>query len=57
MRCDTFGGATTSQILSAVVGTVDNGAVNNQAANTGPGTTTPAAAGTDTNPEGAELAS
>jgi len=57
VTCTGFGAATTSQILSAVVGTVDDGAVTNQAAGTGPGTGTPAgAAGPESNPEGAEVA-
>lgn len=51
------GAATTNQVLSAVLGTVDDGAVNNQAANSGPGTGTPGGAtGGETNPEGAEVA-
>lgn len=55
VSCDIYStGATTTQILSAVVGVVDDGAVANQAANTGPGTTTAATAGSERNPEGAE---
>jgi len=55
--CDAFTGATTTQVLNAVVGFADDGAVANQAANTGPGTQQAAATGTDRNPEGAELIS
>lgn len=57
VTCDTFDTATTSQIMSAVVGTVDDTAINNQAPTTGPGTTNPAAAGTEANPEGAAIVS
>lgn len=53
VRCDSFGTATTTQILSAAVGTVGNGAVLNQAGGT-PALPTP---GTETNPEGAEAVS
>jgi hypothetical protein len=52
----TFAGATTEAILRSVLGTVDDGAVLNQLADTGPGTTAAAASGGQTNPEGAQLA-
>ena len=51
VRCDTFGSATTTQILSAVVGTVDNDAVNNQAG----GTPLAPVVGAEENVEGAEI--
>lgn len=52
----TFAGATTEAILRSVLGTVDDGAVADQATGTGPGETVAAAPGDDRNPEGAQLA-
>jgi hypothetical protein len=54
VTCAAADDAASTAISTAVLGTVDDGAVANQNTGTGPGTGTGATAGTERNPEGAE---